>query len=49
MAPKPAGKPKAAARMVTKKIGGDKNGGERTVRAKRLVRIHVITDFCEIV
>ena len=31
-------KPKTAARMVTKTIGGDKNGGKRTVRVSRLVR-----------
>lgn len=39
MAPKAGDKPKAPARMVTKDIGGDKNGGKRTVRAKRLVRL----------
>lgn len=41
MAPK-AGKPKAPARMVTKDIGGDKNGKQRTVRAQRLVRDNLI-------
>ena len=49
MAPTPA-VPKAAAekpkkapsRMITKDIGGDKNGGKRTVRIKRMVRLHCL-------
>ena len=32
-----APKAKTPARMVTKNIGGDKNGGKRTVRVNRLV------------
>lgn len=34
---KPADKKQKPARMVTKQIGGDKNGGTRTVRINRMV------------
>ena len=37
MAPNVPAKAKTPARMVTKDIGGDKNGGKRTVRINRLV------------
>ena len=33
----PTKKRQRPSRMVTKQIGGDKNGGERTVRVSRLV------------
>ncbi len=36
---KPAGaKKQKAPRMITKDVGGDKNGSTRTVRSQRLVR-----------
>lgn len=37
MGPKPAAKAQTKGRMVVKDIGGDKNGGKRTVRVNRLV------------
>lgn len=55
MGPKPAvtkaAAPKAAkpkvkkpARMITKDIGGDKNGGKRTVRVHRMVGYNILKD-----
>ena len=39
MGPKTQEKPKRPKRMITKDIGGDKNGGKRTVRVNRMVCI----------
>jgi len=38
--PKKASKPRSK-RMITKDIGGEKNGGKRVVRVNRMVRTYV--------
>merc|ERR1712141_367612 len=43
-AQKKSEKPKGEARMVTKQIGGDKNGGTRTVRVHRMPKFYSTED-----